>query len=78
MFHDLQWCEARMYHIPLAFQYVNGCSNERGENGDEILREGKRIEIPGLLYADDLTSCGESEDLKGMVGRFVEVCKRGL
>ena len=33
--------------------------------------------MPGLLYADDLVLCGESEgDLKVMVGRFVEVCRR--
>ena len=29
------------------------------------------------MYADDLVLCGESEeDLRAMVGRFVEVCKR--
>ena len=33
--------------------------------------------MPGLLYADDLVLCGESEgDLKVMVGRLVEVCRR--
>ena len=42
----------------------------RGENGDYL----------DLLYADDLVLCGESkEDLRAMVGWFVEVCrKRGL
>ena len=31
----------------------------------------------GLLYADDLFLCGEmEEDLRAMVGRFVEVCRR--
>ena len=36
--------------------------------------------MPVLLYADDLVLCGESEeDLKAIVGRFVEVCRiRGL
>ena len=36
--------------------------------------------MPDLLYADDLALCGESEeDLRVMVGRFAEVCrKRGL
>ena len=30
-----------------------------------------------LLYADDLFLCGESEeDLKVMVGRYIEVCRR--
>ena len=33
--------------------------------------------MSGLLYADDLVLCGESqEDLRTMVGRFVEVCRR--
>ena len=40
-------------------------------------QEGREWRLPGLLYADDFVSCGESEeDLKAMVGRFVEVCKR--
>ena len=36
--------------------------------------------MPSLSYADDLVLCGESEeDLRAMVGCFVEVCKgRGL
>ena len=36
--------------------------------------------MPGLLYADDLILCGESEeDLRVMVGWFAEVCiRRGL
>ena len=33
--------------------------------------------MPGLLYADDLLLCGESEeDLRVMVRRFDEVCRR--
>ena len=33
--------------------------------------------MPGFLYADDLVLSGKSEeDLKAMVGRFIEVCKR--
>ena len=32
--------------------------------------------LPGLLYANYLVLCGETEeDLRGMVGRFAEVCK---
>ena len=35
--------------------------------------------MPGLLYADDLVLCCDSkEDLKVMVGCFVEVCRRDL
>ena len=33
--------------------------------------------MPGLLYADDLVLCGDSEeDLRAMVGCSVEVCRR--
>ena len=51
-------CETRLYHIPLAFQYMYGLSEERsenkdGEDGSEISRGGERIEITLLLYADD-------------------------
>ena len=70
-----------MYHVPLALQcIIYGHSDEGGENGDgekrsEISGGGKRL--PGLLYADDLVLCGESEeDLRAVVGRFVEVCRR--
>ena len=35
--------------------------------------------MPGLLYAYDLVLCGElEEDLRAMVGCFVEVCRTGL
>ena len=34
--------------------------------------------MPGLFYADNLVFCGElEEDLKAMLGHFVEVCRRG-
>ena len=33
--------------------------------------------MPGLLYADDLALCGESEEgLRAIVGWFAEVCRR--
>ena len=52
-----------------------GCSDERGENGNG--KEGREWRLPGFLYADDLVLCGESEeDLRAMVGQFVEVCRR--
>ena len=48
-----------------------------GRKGVKFLKEGKEWILPGLLYADDLVLCGESnEDLRAMVGRFVEVCRR--
>ena len=45
-----------------------------------FMEEGRERRLPGLLYADDLFLCGESEeDLKAMMGLSVEVCrKRGL
>ena len=39
--------------------------------------EGREWRFPGLLYAGDLIFCGESkEDLRAVVGRFLEVCRR--
>ena len=56
---------------------IYGCSDKRGENGDG--KEGRDWRLPGLLYADDLVLCGESEeDLRAMVGWFFEVCRRGM
>ena len=38
-----------MYHIPLAFQGIYGCSDERGENGDgeegSKISNGEKVEI---------------------------------
>ena len=40
--------------------------------------EEREWRLPGLLYADDLVLCGESEEaLRAMLGCFVEVCRRG-
>ena len=44
-----------MYHVPLALKYIIGCSDEGVENGDgeegsEISRGGKRVDIPWLLF----------------------------
>ena len=42
-----------------------------------FLKDGREWRLPGFLYADDLVIWGESEeDLRAMVGRFVEVCRR--
>ena len=39
--------------------------------------EGREWRLPGILHADNLVLYGESEkDLRAMLGRFVEVCKR--
>ena len=71
-----------MYRVPLPFQCVYGCSDEGGEDrdgkeGSEIPGDRREWRLPDLLYADDLVLRGKSEeDLRAMVGWFVEVCRR--
>ena len=61
-----------MYHVPLAVKCIYGCSNEGGKNEDG--KEGRELELPGLLYADNLVLYGEPEEgLRAMVGNFVGV-----
>ena len=48
-----------------------------GRRGVRFQGERREGRYPGLLYADDLVSYGESEEeLRATVGRFVEVCRR--
>ena len=48
-----------------------------GRRGVRFLEEGREWRLPDLLYADDFVLCCESEeDLRSMVGRFVEMCRR--
>ena len=48
-----------------------------GRWGVRFQEEGREWRLPFLSYEDDLVLCGEKEeDLRGMVGRFVEVCRR--
>ena len=50
-----------------------------GRRGVKFQEEGGEWKLSGLLHEDDLVLCGESEeDLIAMVGRLVEVCRRGL
>ena len=59
---------------PRPFECIYGWS-DGDENGDG--EEGRKWRLPGLLYADDFFMCGDSEeDLRVMVGHFVEVCRR--
>ena len=45
--------------------------------GMRFQEEGREWRLTSLLYADDLILCGESEeDLRAMMGHFVEVCRR--
>ena len=61
--------------------YLNGVMKEvkmgMGKRGASFLENGREWRLPGLLYAYDLVLCGDSEeDLRVMVGRFAEVCRR--
>ena len=48
-----------------------------GRRGMRFQEEGREWRLPGLLYTDNLFLCGESEeDLRTMVGRCIEVCRR--
>ena len=48
-----------------------------GRRGVRFQEEGGEWRLPSPFYTDDLVSCGESEeDLRAMVGRFAEVCRR--
>ena len=48
-----------------------------GRMGMRFLEEEREWKLPPLLGADGLVSCDESEeDLKVMVERFVDVCRR--
>ena len=51
-----------------------------GRRGVRFQEKGREWRLPGLLFADDLVLCGESEeDLWAMVGRLVEARrKKGL
>ena len=50
-----------------------------GRRGVSFLEDGKEWRLPGLLYEDELVLCCEmEEDLRVMVGRFPEFCRRGL
>ena len=48
-----------------------------GRRGVRFQEEGRKWILPGLLYTDELVLYGEpEEDLRAMVGRFAEVCKK--
>ena len=48
-----------------------------GRRGVSFLEDGREWRLTGPLYADDLVLCGESEEeVKVIVGRFADVCRR--
>ena len=47
--------------------------------GVRFLEEGRGWRLPGFLYAYDVVLCSElEEDLRAMVGCFIEVYRKGL
>ena len=45
--------------------------------GVRLMEDEIEWRFPFFLYADDLVQCSESEEeLRAMVGRFTEVCRR--
>ena len=65
-----------MYHVSLAVQCIYGLMKVKMGMGSEVLEDGREWRLPGLLDADDLVLCGESEeDLRAMMGQFAEVCR---
>ena len=49
---------------------------EMGRRGVRFLEEGREWRLPGLLYVDDLLSCGELEgDLRVMIGYLLRCVK---
>ena len=69
-------------HVPLTFQYVHGWGDNKSKNMDRVKgmrfpEERREMIFPGTLYTDDLLLRTESElNLREMIGRFVEACKR--
>ena len=56
----------------MAVKCIYRCNNEGGKNKDG--KEGRELGEPGLLYANNLVVCGESEkEMREMVGSFVGV-----
>ena len=48
-----------------------------GRRGVRFMEDGRKGRLPAFLYADDLVLCGElEENLRAMVGRFPELCRR--
>ena len=57
--------------------YMDGVMKKMGMGRRVVrfLEDGRKWRLAGLLYADDLVLCGGSEeDLRGIVGRFAEMC----
>ena len=69
-----------MRHVPLPFQRVYECSNERSEkwDGSKISGRGEiEWKLSNFFFVDNLNWCDESEwNVRAMVGRFFEVCRR--
>ena len=48
-----------------------------GRRGVRFHKEKREWRLPGILYADDIILCDErEEDLRAIVGGFVELCRK--
>ena len=69
----MEWCEKKLYHVPLVLQciWIQWWKREGGHGSDISGRREREWRLTGLLFADELILCGESEeDLKVMVGHL--------
>ena len=49
--------ETGLHYVPMAFQCIYGCNDERGENGDG--KEGSEVYVAGGENGEYLISCME-------------------
>ena len=74
---ERQVCIISPWLLNIYMDAVMEVKMEMGRRGVRFRDEGREWRLTGLLYADDLFFCGESEEyLRVIVGRFIEVCRR--
>ena len=64
-----------MYHVPLALNLhmeavVKELKKGMGSRGVRFQEERRECRLPGILYADNLILCGESEENLSNSGTF--------
>ena len=76
------WGKIGLYHSPWLFNvYMDVVMKEvkiwMGRREVKFLEDVREWRLPDLFYADDLVLCDDSEEnLRVMVGRFAEMCRR--
>ena len=72
-----QGCIISPWQFNVYMHKVMKVKMEMGRRGVSFLEDGRNWRLPGLSYAGDLVPINEQEeDLRVVVGRFVEVCRR--